>query len=306
MRELVVCRKETVAAGVVALTLRDPVGAPVPEWEPGAHVDLVLGDDLVRQYSLCGDPADRSALRLAVLREPDGRGGSAFVHDRLREGELVRIGMPRNNFRLVEASRYLFVAGGVGITPILPMVAAVDASGAEWRLVYGGRSRASMAFVDELVDKYGARVTVCPQDETGLLDLDALLSEPDPATAIYCCGPEPLLAAVEARLPPGVPHVERFAGTAAAGGSAFEVVLARSGRTLTVPEDRSVLATVEAAGVAVLSSCREGTCGTCETDVLEGTPDHRDVLLTEEERAAGESMMICVSRSAGGRLVLDL
>ena len=305
MRELLVCRKETVAAGVVALTLRDPGGAPVPGWEPGAHVDLVLGDDLVRQYSLCGDPADRAALRLAVLREPDGRGGSAYVHDRLREGDRVRISLPRNNFPLVEAARYLFVAGGVGITPILPMVAALDAAGADWRLVYGGRSRASMAFRDELAG-YGERVSVRPQDETGLLDLDALLSEPDPELAVYCCGPEPLLAAVEARLPPGRPHVERFAGTAIAEGAAFEVVLARSGRTLTVPADRSVLATVEAAGVAVLSSCREGTCGTCETEVLEGTPDHRDVLLTEEERAAGETMMICVSRSGGGRLVLDL
>ncbi|WP_020422151.1 PDR/VanB family oxidoreductase [Amycolatopsis sp. ATCC 39116] len=305
-------RKEELAAGVVRLTLRHPAGEPLPEWEPGAHLDLLLGEGLVRQYSLCGDPADRSVLQVAVLREPDGRGGSAWVHDRLSTGDTVRIRGPRNHFRLVDSPRYLFVAGGIGITPIVPMIARAEASGADWRLVYGGRTRASMAFREELVARYGDRVEIRPQDETGLLDLDALLGSPRDDVAVYCCGPEPLLAAVEQRCaawPPGSLHVERFspkAGADAGERTTFEVELAASGRTVTVPPDKSILAAVEEAGVSVLSSCQEGTCGTCETPVLDGVPDHRDSLLTESERAANDTMMICVSRSCGPRLVLDL
>jgi ferredoxin-NADP reductase len=314
--EVVLDGKETIADGVVRLTLRHPDGAALPSWEPGAHVELVLRPDLVRQYSLCGDPADRSALRVAVLREPNGRGGSAYVHDRLQAGDRLRLGGPRNNFALVAARRYLFIAGGIGITPIVPMIAAADRCGTDWRLVYGGRTLASMAFRERLRRDHGDRVTIRPQDRTGLLDLDSLLAEPDRETAVYCCGPEPLLAAVEQRCerwPPGALHVERFAPrpdagplVSGSGDRAFEVELARSGRTLAVPEGRSILEVVEDAGVAVLSSCREGTCGTCETAVLAGKPDHRDSLLTEEERAAADTMMICVSRSCGDQLVLDL
>ena len=308
--DLLLAHKEEVAAGVVVMSLRHRDGDDVPAWEPGAHVDLVLRPDLVRQYSLCGDPADRSELRLAVLHEPNGRGGSDHVHDRLRAGDEVRVRGPRNHFALVEAKRYLFIAGGIGITPILPMVAAADALGADWRLVYGGRTRASMAFRDHLSREYGERVSIRPQDETGLLDLDPLLAEPDPDTAVYCCGPESLLAAVErhcAHWPSGALHVERFAPKPGSGDlSPFEVELARSGRTLLVPPDRPILDVVEDAGVQVLWSCREGTCGTCETVVLDGVPDHRDSLLTDAEREAGDTMMICVSRACGTRLVLDL
>lgn len=310
--DLVVARKETVADGVVRLILRDRENRPLPEWEPGAHIDLLLDEKLQRQYSLCGDPADRSTLTVAILREPNGRGGSAHVHDRLTEGDTVRVRGPRNNFALVEAPRYLFVAGGIGITPILPMVAAAERRGAEWRLVYGGRKRASMAFADALVDSYGDRVELRPEDETGLLPLDTLLATPEPETAVYCCGPEPLLTAVEQRCaawPPGALHVERFTpkeGADAGPKQAFEVELALSGVTLPVPPEKSILEVVEDAGIAVLSSCQEGTCGTCETEVREGVPDHRDSLLTDEERESGETMMICVSRSCGPRLVLEL
>ncbi|HEU5471073.1 MAG TPA: PDR/VanB family oxidoreductase [Actinophytocola sp.] len=303
---LVLAHREIVARDVVRLTLRHPENERLPAWEPGAHLDLVLRPELVRQYSLCGDPADRSVFQLAVLREPAGRGGSAHVHDRLRPGDPVRIRGPRNNFPLVDAARYLFIAGGIGITPIVPMVAAVAARGVPWRLVYGGRRRTSMAFLPEL-GRYGDRVRVLPEDETGLLPVDELLRGTGPDTAVYCCGPEPLLAAVERRRAGRTLHVERFTPVAATGaGTGFEVELARSGRTLHVPADRSILDTVLAAGIPVLSSCREGTCGTCETGVLSGEPDHRDALLSPEERAAGEVMMICVSRACGARLVLDL
>ncbi|MEU0724692.1 PDR/VanB family oxidoreductase [Streptomyces sp. NPDC006140] len=305
--ELVVGRREPAADGVLALTLRHPLGEPLPAWEPGAHVDVLLGPGLERQYSLCGDPADRTAWRIAVLREPDGRGGSAHVHERVAEGDKIRVRGPRNNFRLEPAPRYRFVAGGIGITPILPMLAAAEAAGAEWTLLYGGRTRDSMAFGEELA-RYGDRVTIAPEDETGLLDLPSVLDDVPEDTLVYCCGPGPLLDAVEARCPSGVLRVERFRPKEQETGDAteFEVELARTGRTLTVSPDVSVLDAVRAAGVEVLYSCTEGTCGTCETDVLDGEPDHRDSVLTDEERAAGETMLICVSRCRGKRLVLDL
>lgn len=305
--ELVVDRLEFAAEGVLALTLRHPLGEPLPAWEPGAHIDVVLGPDLERQYSLCGDPADRSAWRIAVLREPEGRGGSAYVHGQLGQGDKVRVRGPRNHFALRSAPRYRFVAGGIGITPILPMLAAAEAAGAEWTLLYGGRTRESMAFVAEL-ERYGDRVTVAPQDETGLLDLPSVLDALPDGTLVYCCGPGALLDAVEERCPAGALHIERFQPKEQLSGedTEFEVELAQSGRTLTVPPGVSVLDTVREAGVEVLFSCTEGTCGTCETDVLDGTPDHRDSVLTDEEREAGETMMICVSRCRGKRLVLDL
>ncbi|MEV6382422.1 PDR/VanB family oxidoreductase [Streptomyces sp. NPDC051773] len=309
--DLVVERKEALAEGVVLLTLRHPEGRPLPQWQPGAHVDLILRADLVRQYSLCGDPADRSRFQVAVLREPESRGGSSHVHDVLTEGESVRVRGPRNHFPLVKAKNYLFIAGGIGITPILPMLAAVDATRADWRLVYGGRTRASMAFGETLRRAYGERVSLRPQDEYGLLDLASLLGKPQRKTAVYSCGPEPLLAAVEAgceKWPSGSLHLERFApkqDLAAGPRSSFEVELAQSGRKLLVSEDMTVLEAVEAAGVPVLTSCEEGICGTCETKVLSGEIDHRDSVLTEQERAAGDTMMICVSRAKSARLVLD-
>ncbi|WP_413232076.1 PDR/VanB family oxidoreductase [Micromonospora rifamycinica] len=328
--ELAVVARDRVAAGVVALTLGRPDGGELPGWTPGAHVDLELGPGLVRQYSLCGDPGERTTMRIAVQREPAGRGGSRLVHERLTVGATVRVHGPRNTFPLVASRRYLFVAGGIGITPIRPMVAAADAAGADWRLVYGGRSRATMAFATTLRQRYGDRVGLHPQDESGLLDLAAVLAGPDVGT-VYCCGPESLVTAVEERCrgwPPGSLHVERFAprdddggpattiddggGPAGTidddGGSAatFEVELALSGRTVTVPPGTSILQAVEEAGVPVLSSCRQGTCGTCETPVLAGVPEHRDSLLDAADRAAGDAMLICVSRARTPRLVLEL
>jgi ferredoxin-NADP reductase len=313
---LAVASRTRAADDVVCLALRRPDGGPLPSWTPGAHIDVLLDTDgedggLVRQYSLCGDPAEGEVWQIAVLREPQGRGGSAYIHDHVREGTTVRVRGPRNNFPLRPAARHLFVAGGVGITPILAMVEAAEAAGADWRLLYGGRTRTSMAFLDRLAP-HGDRVLIRPQDEYGLLDLASHLGEPEGNTLVHACGPEPLLRAVReqcAGWPSGTLGVERFAPAPAAEAGpagAFELELARSGLTLTVPPDRSVLETVEEAGVAVDFSCREGTCGTCETDVLDGTPDHRDALLTEDERATGDTMLICVSRSCGPRLVLDL
>ena len=302
------------ADGVVSVHLESPDGSPLPAWAPGAHIDLHLPGVVTRQYSLCGSVSDGSTWRVAVLREPVSRGGSAAVHEKLRPGDLVRVVGPRNNFPLVESPRYLFIAGGIGITPLLAMVAQAAAAGAEWRLVYGGRQLASMAFVADLLERYGDRVEVLPQDRHGLLDLDRLLGVPQEDTEVYCCGPEPLLAAVEQRCatwPKGSLHVERFAPKQhqeadAAAESSFEVVLQRSGLTVTVPPGKAILEAVESHGVEVPNSCREGICGTCETAVLEGIPDHRDSLLSDDEKAANDTMMVCVGRALCPRLVLDL
>ncbi|MEL5960987.1 PDR/VanB family oxidoreductase [Streptomyces sp. CLV115] len=305
-RRLLITERTTPAEGVVQLRLE---GSALPPWQPGAHLDLLLPSGLVRQYSLCGDPADPDTYTIATRLVEDGRGGSREVHAQLHEGEEVEIRDPRNRFPLADAPAYLFVAGGIGITPILPMLRSVAASGADWRLLYGGRTRASMPFLDE-IEKLGAeggRVTVVAEDEAGRPDAATALARTAEGTAVYCCGPEPLMDAVTAALPPGrTLHLERF--TAAAGPSAgsgpFEVELRRSGRTVRVAADRSVLAAVREELPYVSYSCEQGFCGTCQQRVLEGEIDHRDELLTDSERA--DSMLICVSRCRGERLVLDL
>lgn len=311
--DLIVHEAVEVAEDIVALTLADPSGAALPAWTPGAHIDLVLDDTHVRQYSLCGQTADPAHWRVAVLKVHDGRGGSALVHRNLGERATVRVRGPRNHFPLLPARRYLFIAGGIGITPLLPMIAEAAAAGADWRLLYGGRSRSSMAFLDELA-RYGDRVSIVPQDESGMLDLAAELGEPQPEMKVYCCGPEGLLSAAE-RLcetwPRGTLHIERFSAKADSaiavdGDLPFELVLQRSGLTLTVPPDRSVFDVIRDAGVSVLGSCLEGICGTCETEVIDGDVDHRDSVLTAEEQETNEFMMICVSRCRSSRLTLDL
>ncbi|GGR95087.1 iron-sulfur protein [Streptomyces aureoverticillatus] len=316
-----VARHERVADGVVQLRLEGRPLAALPAWAPGAHLDLVLPSGLVRQYSLCGDPEDTSSYTVATrLIGPDegGRGGSREVHEELREGAEVEVRGPRNRFPLVDdAASYVFVAGGIGITPILAMVRAVDAAGADWRLLYCGRSRASMPFLEEL-EKLGGgeggRVSVVAEDVSGRPDVGAFLTGAgtgagagtEAGTAVYVCGPEGLMDAVAGALPEGCsPHLERFAPAASAGGeSVFEVELRRSGRTVTVGADTTVLAAVRAELPHVPYSCEQGFCGTCQHRVLEGEIDHRDELLTDGER--DDSMLICVSRARGTRLVLDL
>ncbi|MEU7579192.1 PDR/VanB family oxidoreductase [Streptomyces sp. NPDC041068] len=306
---LVVARHESVAEGVVQLRLE---GDRLPAWEPGAHLDLVLPSGLVRQYSLCGDPEDTSSYTVAtrlIAAEQGGRGGSREVHEQLRAGVEVEVRGPRNRFPLADAPSYVFVAGGIGITPILPMLRAVEASGADWRLLYGGRSRASMPFLEEVVKlggPEGTRVTVVAEDEDGLPDPAAFLDGTPRGTAVHVCGPEALMEAVGAVLPEGCSlHLERFAPRAAGDdNAAFEVELRRSKRTVEVPADTTVLAAVRAELPNTAYSCEQGFCGTCQQRVLEGEIDHRDELLTDDER--GDSMLICVSRARGERIVLDM
>jgi len=311
---LQVTSKTVAAEGVARLELRFPNGARLPLWTPGAHVALTLEPGIVRQYSLCGNREDRESYVVAVLREADGRGGSEYVHSHLEVGESVPVSVPRNNFELREADRYLFVAGGIGVTPILPMIAEVDARGCDWRLVYGGKSRAAMAFVEDLIGRYGDRVDVRPHDVMGILPVGQIVENVDDETLIYACGPAPLLESLAAECQrAGVAdrlEIERFTAAPDAAGRAddcaFRVMLQASRVELDVPPQKSILEAIEDAGLAVDSSCREGTCGTCETGVIEGVPDHRDALLSDDERTANETMMICVSRCLGERLVLDL
>ncbi|MFD4480331.1 MULTISPECIES: PDR/VanB family oxidoreductase [unclassified Streptomyces] len=306
---LLITRHETVADGVVQLRLE---GGRLPAWKPGAHLDLVLPSGLVRQYSLCGDPEDTSSYTVAtrlIGPEQGGRGGSREVHEQLQEGTEVEVRGPRNRFPLAEADAYVFVAGGIGITPILPMLREVEAAGREWRLLYGGRSRASMPFLEEVEKLAGTRagrVTVVAEDEGGRPDLAAFLAGMAPSAAVHVCGPEGLMEAVAATLPEGVePHLERFTPhTSTEGNGTFEVELRRSGRTLSVAADTTVLSAVRAELPNTAYSCEQGFCGTCQQRVLEGEIDHRDELLTDAERA--DSMLICVSRAGGDRIVLDM
>ncbi|MEV0008248.1 PDR/VanB family oxidoreductase [Streptomyces sp. NPDC051840] len=304
---LTVRRMTWEAEGVLSVDLTHPDGKPLPAWTPGAHLDVHAGGQ-VRQYSLCGDPDTPDVYRIGVLNEPASRGGSRYVHTQLRPGQQITVSGPRNHFALEDADAYVFVAGGIGITPLLAMAREAARSGVPWRMVHGGRSRASMAFTAEL-EALGGDVTFVPQDEQGHIDLDSVLAELPAGTLVYCCGPEPLLAAVEQRCPEVQLRLERFAAPTVertAEDEAFEVECRTSGVTLTVGAGTSVLEAAESAGLTVANSCRDGICGSCETRVLEGTPDHRDFLLSEAERATCATMMICVSRCASGRLVLDL
>ncbi|CAO5151499.1 Phenoxybenzoate dioxygenase subunit beta [Frankia sp. AiPs1] len=299
---------------VLVIALMDPRGEALEHWEPGAHIDIRLPDGQIRQYSLCGDPGDRRTWRFAVLREENGRGGSRYIHERVVAGSKMFVGEPRNNFPLVSGGTYRLLAGGIGITPLLPMIRALERQGADWQLYYGGRSRARMAFLPELA-AHGGRVHVLPEDTHGLLPVADIVAELDADTRLYACGPEGLLTATEkafAGRGVGSLHLERFrprsdAGRDATPARAFDVVLAASGgRTVRVGADQSLLDALDRAGVDVPSSCREGTCASCETTVLDGEVDHRDSVLSDAERASNATMMICVSRARSERLTLDL
>ena len=309
-------RRERVADGVALVEFVDPDGRELPSWQPGAHLELVLPSGLIRHYSLCGDPADTYSYTVAVLRVDPGGGGSLEVHDSDLIGQTLVVRGPRNRFRLVDAPSYLLLAGGIGVTPIVAMVRQLAAAGMDWRLVYGGRSRATMAFRDELEAMAGARIQLVAEDEAGRPDFASLIDNAPSGTAIYCCGPEAMLTHVEGlcAVRNGVVslHIERFAPSGkavevpASGNCSFEVELRRRGVVLTVPADRSALDVVREVVTNHPYSCTQGECGSCEVSVLDGRIDHRDEVLSDQERESNEVMMLCVSRALSERLVLDL
>ena len=303
------------ADDVVSLLLTTIDGRTLPPWSPGDHIDIRLPGGLVRQYSLCGERAPGAPWRIAVLRVPDGRGGSAAVHDRVRQGDLLQTSLPRSNFELRGADSYVFLAGGIGITPILPMVHCAQDQGVPWELHYGGRSLERMPFTTELAPSAtDGRVTLVPQDTDGLLSLPPILREIRSNALIYACGPPAMLDALQhaaAHWPDQSVVIERFGAVplvdgAGPTGGHFEVEAAQSGVTVRVGPGTSVVEALGEAGVNVPTSCGQGICGTCETKILAGIPDHHDSLLTEAERASNQTMMVCVSRSLSDRLVLDL
>lgn len=315
MQAIVAARRgETEAIAVFELRARD--GGELPPFTAGAHIDLYLPNGLVRSYSLLNDQNERDRYVIGVARDAASRGGSAWVHDHLQPGAELTIDHPRNNFALDEtATQSIFVAGGIGITPILSMTRRLEQLGRAWTLHYCTRTRAHAAFLGELSAPGAFRhgqVHLRFDQEPGqsLLDLGALAVGAAPGTHLYCCGPTPMLAAFEqavATRPDCVGHVEYFANTQeAAVGGGYEVVLAKAGATVAVPAGKSILQALLDAGIDAPYSCSEGVCGTCETAVLEGEPDHRDLVLSKSEQASGKVMMICVSGCKGKRLVLDL
>ncbi|MGY1740306.1 MULTISPECIES: PDR/VanB family oxidoreductase [unclassified Blastococcus] len=301
------------ADGITSVTLVDPSGAALPTWKPGAHLALHLPNGLVREYSLCSDPSDSTRWTVAVLRTPDSRGGSTCVHDALSVGAHIAVDGPRNAFHLEEAPKHFLIAGGIGITPIITMARELEARGADWAMLYTGRSRQGMAFLEAVEALPRERVHVHVDDENGRYpDLKAILHSQDPRTLVYCCGPTPLMDAVaEAMEDPSLLRLERFKAPERVVpegevDEAFDVVLASTGERIPVGPEISVLQALEDAGVPVDSSCTEGICGTCETKVVSGDVDHRDFLMTAEEHEAAGTMMVCVSRCRSRELVLDL
>jgi ferredoxin-NADP reductase len=307
MLRLVVESIAVQSGDIVSLELVDPTGASLPAWEPGAHIDLQLVTRQQRQYTLCGDPADLRSYRIAVLREELSRGASMYIHSYLRAGRTVHASAPRNLFPVLPAERYLLLAAGIGITPILPMARALAAGGADWSLNYAVRSDAHLPFRDELA-ALGDRVTVTSRERTGRLDLARLLAEPQDGVAVYSCGPARFTDAVEAAMahwPRGSLHLERFEPRAvvARPNAPFTVRLARSGGSVDVPAEQSMLQALNARDIPVPGSCLRGVCGSCVVRVLDGAVDHRDSLTSGDETAV---VYPCVSRARGSQITVDL
>lgn len=314
-QEIVVSQRRNITPDVVELKFAAADGSPLDAWTPGSHIDLRLADGLVRQYSLVESKEDDGQWTIAVLVEPTGRGGSKFVDRNLKTGVAVKTSGLRNHFELAPGNKYLFIAGGIGVTPLIAMFRKVVSEGADARLIYCGRQRDRMAYIDELEEEFPGRVEVYDLALDQLLDVAATIYALDPDEQVYCCGPDSLMDAVEiamstsGRLP--YMHLERFSPRDASDFSEnfeFEVFAAASDVEFTVPDDESILMSADFEGILVPGDCLEGTCGSCETRVLEGEVEHRDSILSPAQHESNEVMMICVSRAKPGckRLVLDL
>lgn len=310
-RELVIAERTAVCDGAVSLRLTAPDGGPLVRWQPGAHLRVQLPSGLTRHYSLCGDPNDQYSYTIAVRRIEGGGGGSVELHDQLSQGSTIRVMDPRNAFPFAAEPAVLFIAGGIGITPILPMVREAAARGLDWHLIYSGRSRAALPFVEQLESLAPDRVEILADDETGVPDCADLLRRAPMGAAVYCCGPAPMLDGVRSAADRAGAeairafHFERFTAAPVVGGHAFELELSGDGTVLTVPADRTALDVLRDHDPATPYSCRQGFCGICRLRVVSGRVEHQDRRLTDQERAAGD-MLVCVSRaSEGERLVID-
>ncbi|MGO4327182.1 2Fe-2S iron-sulfur cluster-binding protein [Cupriavidus sp. 2TAF22] len=317
MLELIVSRLTAEAEGVRGVELRRPCGGALPAFSAGAHIDVQLPGNIVRQYSLCNDAAETDRYCLGVGLAQASRGGSRFVHEGLREGDSLAVSAPRSLFGIeAAASTHVFIAGGIGITPVLSMIRWCEANHRPWKLLYCVRSRQRAAYLAAL-SRFGQRVQVHADDERGgdLADISSFLGGLAEGSHVYCCGPAPLMDAVAATaaaagVPGAATHFERFnAGPQRTGADAeqgFTVVLRRHGGRFAVPGGVSILETLERNGVPLPFSCREGLCRSCEVPVLAGVADHRDYVLGDDERQANTSIMICVSRALTPELELDI
>lgn len=319
VRNLVVQSVEQVADGIVALRLGLPGNTVLPAWSPGAHIDIECGDTgLARQYSLCGDPGDTGVWQVAVLNDPDSRGGSAWIHTHVQPGATVRVRGPRNHFHLDESrpGPYVFVAGGIGITPVMAMARRVKALGKPYHIHYSCRSRRAMAFAQQLQSEHGGNISFYVSNEAGRNDFGRLFGGLAANAQVYACGPARMLLALEAAayasgLPEGALHVEHFSNEQPTldpdRETAFQVELRNSGLTFTVPNDKTLLEVLRAKNIDVQSDCEEGLCGACEVGVVSGDVEHRDSILGAAERRENKRLMTCCSRARnGGTLVLDL
>jgi len=313
--DVIVARRTEPAQGIVVLDLVADAGAALPRFEPGAHVDVHLAPDLIRPYSLCGDPSDRTRYQLGILLAPDSRGGSAAIHRSIRDGDRLRIGWPRNHFPLArDADLSVLIGGGIGITPLLAMAHQCISDSKAFALHYCARDHARAAFLEALQDdQFRDRTTLHfdDGDDAQRFDPRRDLPPPQPGTHLYVCGPAPFMDWViaeaqqrgydETRI-----HREYFQAKVDVAGDAFTVVLARSNRTVAIPAGMTIAKALTEAGVAIEVSCEQGICGTCMCQVIEGLPDHRDSYLTDEEKQANDQMMLCCSRAKTPTLVLDL
>jgi vanillate monooxygenase ferredoxin subunit len=305
------------AVDICSFELVEAQGRTLPAFSAGSHVDVIVGDGVTRQYSLCNDPAEGHRYQIAVLRDPKTRGGSSAMHDRVNVGDLIQISAPKNHFALAhDAKRHLLLAGGIGVTPILCMAERLSAMGGDFEMHYCTRSRDRTAFHDRIsASRYAARVQFHFDDgaETQKFDIARRLAAPQGGTHLYVCGPKGFMDAVLGRAraqgwPEPQLHYEFFSSEVvpSENDQSFEVQIASSGRIVVVAKDQSVVQALAAAGVEVQTSCEQGVCGTCITRVLEGTPDHKDMYFTPEEQAANDQFTPCCSRSKSARLVLDL
>ncbi|MEJ7930876.1 PDR/VanB family oxidoreductase [Ramlibacter sp. AN1015] len=312
--ELTVVSRTPQAEGIDSFELARADGGPLPAFSAGSHIDVHLPGGLVRQYSLCNDQTEQHRYRIAVLRDPASRGGSVAMHERVKPGDRITVSEPRNHFPLEHAPHTLLLAGGIGITPLLCMAQRLATAGASFELHYCTRSLARTAFRDE-VTAFGERTRLHLDDGDAAqkLDLPAVLSAQPAGTRLYVCGPAGFIDfVVQAAKARGWPadriHLEYFGAAPqdTAGDGAFEVRLASTGKTYTIPADKSVTSALHEQGVEILVSCEQGVCGTCLTRVLEGECDHRDLYLTDEEKERNDQFTPCCSRAKSAVLVLDL
>jgi vanillate O-demethylase ferredoxin subunit len=311
-----IARRETEAEGIAGFELASADGTPLPAFTAGSHIDVMLGDGLIRQYSLCGHPAERSRYRLGVLLDPASRGGSRAMHA-LAEGATLTISTPRNHFELAaDARRHLLLAGGIGVTPLLCMAEQLAADGADFTMHYCTRSPARTAFRGRLANAaWAGRVSLHHDDGDAAqaFDMKQVLARPEADVHLYVCGPKGFMDAVlatarEQGWPEAQIHYEFFAGAPVQtdADTDFEVKLAKSGRVIPVRREQTVAQALAAAGVELPVSCEQGVCGTCLTRVIDGTPDHRDMYMTPAEQAKNDQFTPCCSRSLSPLLVIDL